>query len=125
MGWPGLDCFASGLFCFLQTRYAVTSVDARVAGTFSGCGAAKKKCGLGGPGDDAAWVTRCGVACQMGEARAFAAAARRLAASPQAWAAGQPEAIATLMRRTLMRTRATILSSLRRMVPQVALAKCV
>src|SRR6478735_4416698 len=122
MGWPGLDCFASGLFCFLQTRYAVTSVDARVAGTFSGCGAAKKKCGLGGPGDDAAWVTRRGVGCQMGEVRAFAAAARRLAARPHASAAGQPDAIALLIRRTLTRTRAPILSSLRRMVPQVALA---
>jgi hypothetical protein len=80
---------------------------------------------LGGPGDDAALVTRRGVACQLGEARAFAAAPTRMAASPQAWAAGQPEAIATLMRRTLTRTRAPILSSLRRMVPQVALAKCV
>jgi hypothetical protein len=74
---------------------------------------------------DAAWMTRRDDACQAGEARAFAAATRRLAASPQAWAAGQPEAIATLMRRTLTRTRAPILSSLRRMVPQVALAKCV
>jgi len=74
--------------------------------------------GLGG---DAAWVTRGGGACQAGEARALAAA-RRLAAQPQAWAAGHADAIATLMRRTLTRTRAPILSSLRRMVPQVALA---
>ena len=74
---------------------------------------------------DAAWMTRRDDACQAGEARAFAAATRRMAASPQAWAAGQPEAIAILMRRTLTRTRAPILSSLRRMVPQVALAKCV
>src|SRR5947209_4844062 len=109
---------------FLQTRCAVASVDARVAGTFSGCWAAKMKCGLGGPGD-AAWVTRRGVVCQMGEARAFAAAARRLAVRPHASAAGQPDAIATLIRRTLTRTRAPILSSLRRMVPQVALANCV
>ena len=75
--------------------------------------------GLGG---DAAWVTRGGGACQAGEARALAVAARRLAAQPQAWAAGHADAIATLMRRTLTRTRAPILSSLRRMVPQVALA---
>ena len=60
--------------------------------------------------------------CQAGEARALAAAARRVAAQPQAWAAGHADAIATLMRRTLTRTRAPILSSLRRMVPQVALA---
>src|SRR5437660_10780583 len=80
---------------------------------------------FGGPGDDAASVTRCGGACQAGGARAFAGAARRVAASPQAWAAGQPDAIATLIRRTLTRTRAPILSSLRRMVPQVALANCV
>ncbi len=44
----------------------------------------KSRSGLGGPGDDAAWVTRCGGACQAGEARALAAAARRLAAQPQA-----------------------------------------
>ena len=80
---------------------------------------------FGGPGDDAASVTRCGGACQAGGARAFACAARRVAASPQAWAAGQPDAIATLIRRTLTRTRAPILSSLRRIVPQVALANCV
>ena len=82
----------------------------------------KARSGLGGPGDDAAWVTRCGGVCQAGEARASAAAARRLAAQPQAWAAGHADAIATLMRWTLTRTRAPILSSLRRMVPQVALA---
>jgi hypothetical protein len=35
--------------------------------------------------------------------------------------AGHADAIATLMRRALTRTRAPILSSLRRMVPQVAL----
>jgi hypothetical protein len=33
---------------------------------------------------------------------------------------GQPEAMANLIRRTLMVTRAPILTSLRRMVPQVA-----
>src|SRR6202521_6475489 len=92
--------------------------------TFSGL-RRQRRSGLDGPGDEAAIVARCGAACQAGEARAFAAAARRVAASPQTWAAGQPDAIATLMRRTLMRTRAPILSSLRRMVPQVALANSV
>ena len=82
----------------------------------------QRRIDLGGPRGDAAWVTRCGGACQAGEARALAAAARRLAAQPQVWAAGHADAIATLMRRTLTRTRAPILSSLRRMVPQVALA---
>jgi hypothetical protein len=72
---------------------------------------------------DAAVVTRCGDACQAGEPRAVAAALRRPAAQPQTSAAGHPEAIAILMRRTLMRTSAPILSSLRRMVPQLALAK--
>ena len=81
----------------------------------------KSRSGLGGPWGDAAWVTRGGGACQAGEARALAAA-RRVAAQPQAWAAGHADAIATLMRRALTRTRAPILSSLRRMVPQVALA---
>src|SRR5258708_16408849 len=82
----------------------------------------QRRIDLGGPGDDAAFGTLRGGAGQAGEARGFAAAARRTAASPQAAAAGHPDAIATLMRRTLMRTRAPILSSLRRMVPQVALA---
>ena len=44
--------------------------------------------------------------------RALAAAARRVAAQPQVWAAGHADAIAILMRRTLTRTRAPILSSL-------------
>ena len=44
---------------------------------------------LGGPGGDAAWIKRCGDVCQAGEARALAAAARRLAAQPQVWAGGR------------------------------------
>ena len=72
--------------------------------------------------DGAALVTRCGAACQAGEARALAAALRRTAAAPQTAAAGQLDAMAILMRRTLTRTSAPILSSLRRMVPQGALA---
>ena len=50
----------------------------------------------------------------------MAAMARRIAARPQSWAAGQADAMAILMRRTLMRTSAPILRSLSRMVPQVA-----
>jgi hypothetical protein len=52
--------------------------------------------GVSRPRGDAAWVTRCGGACQAGEARALAAAARRVAAQPQAWAAGHADAIAML-----------------------------
>src|SRR6266567_1525819 len=78
--------------------------------------------GPDGPLDDAAAVTRCGGACQAGEPRALAAALRRAAAHPQTSAAGQLDAIAILTRRMLTRTSAPILSSLRRMVPQVALA---
>src|SRR6266702_504825 len=73
----------------------------------------------------AARGSRRGGACHAGEARAFAAAASRIAARPQTCAAGQADAIAILMRRTLMRTSAPILSSLRRMVPQVAWANSV
>jgi hypothetical protein len=50
----------------------------------------------------------------------MAAIASRIAARPQSCAAGQADAMAILMRRTLTRTSAPILSSLRRMVPQVA-----
>src|SRR5580704_923744 len=109
------------LFSPVQMRDAVASGGARGSGSFPGRRGSEEvvSVDLGG---DAAWVTRCGGACQAGEARALAAAARRLAAQPQAWAAGHADAIATLMRRTLTRTRAPILSSFRRMVPQVALA---
>src|SRR5271169_6262509 len=108
--------------CFLLCRRATLwrQETREAVGVFRAAGEAKK-CSRW-TGGDAAWVTRCGGACQAGEARALAAAARRLAAQPQAWAAGHADAIATLMRRTLTRTRAPILSSLRRMVPQVALA---
>jgi hypothetical protein len=63
-----------------------------------------------------------GVAYQAGEPRAVAAALRRIAAVPQVSATVQLDAIATLMRRTLIRTSAPIFSSLRRMVPQLAFA---
>jgi hypothetical protein len=39
----------------------------------------QRSIGLGGPWDGAAWVTRCGGACQAGEPRALAAASRRAA----------------------------------------------
>src|SRR5439155_12304418 len=69
----------------------------------------------------ARWSRR-GGACHAGEARARAASASRIAARPQSWAVGQADAMAILMRRTLMRTSAPILSSLRRMGPQLACA---
>ena len=66
----------------------------------------------------------CGEACQAGEARARAASASRTAAIPQIWAAGQADAMAKLMRRTLMRTRAPTLSNLSRMVPAKVIKEC-
>src|ERR1019366_5066081 len=74
---------------------------------FRGCGGSGA--GSDGPWDDAAVVTRRGGACQAGEPRAVAAAMRRTAAQPQMRAAGQLDAIAILMRRTLTRTSAPIL----------------
>ena len=70
-------------------------------------------------------VSRRDGACHAGEARARAASARRIAARRQSRAAGQADAMAILTRRTLMRTSAPTLSSLRRMVPQVACANAV
>src|ERR1700682_458356 len=90
--------------------------------TRSGLELLQERKGSGGLLDDTAEGTRCGGACQAGEPRALAAALRRRAAQPQTWAAGQLDAMAILMRRTLTRTSAPILSSLRRMVPQLALA---
>ena len=57
--------------------------------------------GLGGPGGGAALSARRGAACQAGEARALAAALRRRAAMPHVAAAGQPDAIAIFMCRSL------------------------
>src|SRR5258708_35571505 len=78
----------------------------------------QRRIGLGGPGDDAAFVARCGDAYQTGEARGFATAARRTAASPQVLATGHPDAIATFMGRTRTRRRAPICSGLRRLGPR-------
>ena len=78
--------------------------DAGSCGEFSGLLGAAATIDLGGPGDDAAIVTRRGVACQAGEPRAHAATLSLIAALPQTLATGQPEAIAILMRRTLIVT---------------------
>ena len=78
---------------------------------FRSCGEQRRD-GLRGPRGGAAALARCGDACQAGEARALAAALSRIAARPRMAAAGQPEPIATLIRRTLIRTSAPILSSL-------------
>ena len=56
--------------------------------------------------------SRRGNTCQAGAARASAAMARRIAALPQSRATGQADAMAILMRRTLMRTSAPILQEL-------------
>ena len=63
-------------FAFLQMRYAVASGDARVLERLSDY--ESRKAVSVSPGDT--WITRCGDVCQAGEARALAAAARRLAA---------------------------------------------
>ena len=91
----------------------------------SGAAGSSEERSLGGPRGGAAVVTRCGDACQPGEARAPTAVLRRAAARPQMAAVGQPEAIANLIRRTLICTSAPILSSWRRMVPHVAVANLV
>ena len=76
-----------------------------------------------GPVGDAAVLARRSFACQTGASRARAASARRRAAWPQCSAAGQAEAMAILMRRTLTRTSAPILRNLRRMVPAWAASR--
>ena len=81
--------------------------------------------GLRGFAGDAALSTRRGDACQRGAARALAAWLKRRAARPHSRAAGQADAMAILTRRTETRTSAPIFRSLRRMLPQVALAKMV
>src|SRR5258708_19940339 len=86
---------------------------------FSGLGG-QRRWDLGGLLDDAALLSRGGGACHAGDARARAARASLIAASPHSLAAGQADAMAILTRRTLMRTIAPILSSLRRMVPHLA-----
>ena len=63
------------MFALIQAHDAVASGDARFVGISGPQG--PRRSGLGGPRGDAAWVTRCGGACQAGEARALAAAARR------------------------------------------------
>ena len=122
-GFAARQAISGDFLAVRRSRHLVASGDARVAGTFLGFGLRlAAKMGSRWALDDAAFVARCGAACHAGEPRALAAVARRTAAQPQMRAAGQPDAIAILMRRTLMRTSAPILSSLRRIVPQVALA---
>src|SRR5258708_12814039 len=43
----------------------------------------QRRSGLGGPGDDAAFVASCGAACQAGEPRPLAPATSRPPPSPQ------------------------------------------
>ena len=74
---------------------------------------------------DAVQSARYGGACQVGAVRALAASANRRAARPHSSAAGHAEAMASLMRRTEMRTSAPIFKNLSLMVPQVASAKMV
>src|SRR6516164_5433474 len=67
-------------------------------------------------------LSRCGAAYQPGEPRALVAAWRRTTAPPHTGATGQLDGIEILIRRTLTRTYAPILSSLRRIVPHVTFA---
>src|SRR3977135_610849 len=67
----------------------------------------------------------CGSIGAVGEAVSAQAVSRARCAVAKTALYGQPEAMANLIRRTLMVTRAPILKSLRRMVPQVASARSV
>ena len=109
---------------FLRCHWAsdtVASNDAAVFGIVQGCLRSAEVWSQVGLGMVPHFFARCGAACQTGEARALAAALRRRAAVLHVAAAGQPDAIAIFMRRTLIRTSAPIFNSLRRMVPQLAL----
>ncbi len=70
-------------------------------------------------------VVAADVICAVSGSCQAAAVDKRTSASANASWNGQADAIASLIRRTLMRTWAPIFSSLRRMVPQVASANCV
>src|SRR5262245_23031858 len=106
---------------FLALRFAQVECDRGAAGV----AAILVWLVLGGPWVGCREWSRCGGACQAGDARAAATLARRRAACAHAVAAGQAEAMAILIRRTEMRTSAPILSSLSRIEPQVASAKVV
>src|SRR5437764_5140957 len=114
---PNATGRAAFVLCGARDAEARGARGARLVGAFSGVSVGR----LVG----AAQWSRRGNACHAGEARAVAAAASRTATRVQSWATGQADAIAILMRRTLMRTSAPTLSSLRRMVPQVASARAV
>src|ERR1043165_7320528 len=64
------------------------------------------------------------VICAVSVSYQAAAIDNRTCANAKASWNGHADAMATLIRRTLIRTRAPIFSSLRRMVPQVASANC-
>src|SRR5215468_5426977 len=84
--------------------------DARFSESF-GAECDQPSWGLGGPRGGCRSCA-CGAASQAGEPRACAAALRRAAAVPQVPATVQLDAIATLMRRALIRTSAPIFNSL-------------
>jgi hypothetical protein len=117
-----VDQFCGRFSRFVNDRATPWRRETRAGWDFSGL-RGQRRSDLGGPEDGAGLVARRGGACQAGEPRALAAALRRMAASPQTTAVGQPEAMAILMRRTLVRTSAPIFMNLRRMVPQLALSK--
>src|SRR4029077_7334410 len=80
-----IGCFGEPVCLLSLRRTTLLRQETReFVGVFWAAG--PRRSGLGGPRGDAAWVTRCGGACQAGGARALAAAARRLAAQPQALA---------------------------------------
>ena len=118
--------FSEGSFAFVGTCWLVASEDASRSWDFSGAaGAANYLISRWAWGRYRGCYALRRAACHAGEPRALAAALRRLAARPHTAATGQLEAMANLMRRTLTRTRAPILSSLRRIVPQLTLQNAV
>jgi len=92
-------------------------------GTRAGRVSASKVARLAG-GDGRAGSV-CGPIGAVGEAVSAQLVSRARCAVAKTALYGQPEAMANLIRRTLMVTRAPILKSLRRMVPQVASARSV
>ena len=112
--------FAMRLVCFLQMRYAVASGGARVLERLSDY---ESREAVSEGSEVMPRGLRVAATC-VRRARPARWRQRRDAwqRSPGCAAAGHADAIATLMRRALTRTRAPLSSSLRRMVPQVALA---
>src|SRR5271169_1109073 len=105
------------LFSPVETRDAVASGDARGSGSFPGRRGSEEVVSV-----DLGVMPR---GLRVAAARVRRARRARWQRQRDAWlrsprhgAAGHADAIATLMRRTLTRTRAPIFSSFRRMVPQ-------